>query len=87
MEWETDPAEMKGTPFYRLMGFVIDRRYRNGGIGSYVLEKVIRECYQEFGIRSVAPDLIRLPYLTSCSNLRRRTVPPAEILPFPKILL
>ena len=46
LEWETDPAEMKETPFYRLMGFVIDRRYRNGGIGSYVLEKVIRECYQ-----------------------------------------
>lgn len=54
LEWETDPAEMKGTPFYRLMGFVIDRRYRNGGIGSYVLEKVIRECYQEFGIRPIA---------------------------------
>ncbi len=54
LEWETDPAEMKGIPFYRLMGFVIDKRYRNGGIGSYVLENVIEECYREFGIRPIA---------------------------------
>lgn len=27
IEWETDPDEMKGVPFYRLMGFIIDKRY------------------------------------------------------------
>ncbi len=54
LEWETDPEEMKGVPFYRLMGFVLDERYRNGGIGGYVLEMVIANIYQEFGIRPIA---------------------------------
>ena len=52
--WETDPDEMKETPFYRLMGFVIDNRYRGQGIGTYVLESVINMCYQEFGVRPIA---------------------------------
>lgn len=26
--WETDPPEMQHEPFYRLMGFIIDREYR-----------------------------------------------------------
>jgi len=52
--WETDPKEMDGVPFYRLMGFVIDNRYRNKGIGSYVLELVIKTIYQEFGVRPIA---------------------------------
>ena len=54
IEWETDPEEMKGVPFYRLMGFAIDKRYRNQGIGTFVLEKVISDCYKEFGIRPIA---------------------------------
>lgn len=52
--WETDPKEMDGVPFYRLMGFVIDNRYRNKGIGDYVLELVIKTIYQEFGVRPIA---------------------------------
>ena len=52
--WETDPEEMKHTPFYRLMGFVIDCRYRGAGIGSRVLEMVIDRCYNEFGVRPIA---------------------------------
>jgi len=52
--WETDPKEMDGVPFYRLMGFVIDNRYRNKGIGSYVLELAIKTIYKEFGIRPIA---------------------------------
>ena len=32
LEWDTDPPEMRATPFYRLMGFAIDRNYRNMGI-------------------------------------------------------
>lgn len=52
--WETDPPEMKKTPFYRLMGFVIDKRYRSMGIGSYVLEKVIDTCCKKYGTRPVA---------------------------------
>lgn len=54
IEWETDPPEMKERPFYRLMGFVIDKRYRNSGIGSYVLEKVIDTCYQKYVVRPIA---------------------------------
>lgn len=54
IEWETDPPEMKGTPFYRLMGFVIDKRYRGRGLGSYVLEKTIDNCYEKYGTRPIA---------------------------------
>ena len=53
-EWDTDPEEMKGVPFFRLMGFVIDKRYRSVGIGGYVLEKVISMIYDEFGVRPIA---------------------------------
>jgi len=54
IEWETDPEEMKDTPFYRLMGFVLDRRYRGQGIGGYVLESVIQRIYDEYGVRPIA---------------------------------
>ena len=53
-EWDTDPKEMREVPFYRLMGFVIDRRYRSHGIGSYALENVIGMIYNEFGVRPIA---------------------------------
>ena len=52
--WETDPEEMKKEPFYRLMGFVIDNRYRSQGIGSKVLEMVIDAIYKEYGVRPIA---------------------------------
>lgn len=51
--WETDPEEAQGQPFYRLMGFVLDRRYRGGGIGTYVLNETVRRVYQEFGVRPI----------------------------------
>lgn len=52
--WETDPPEMQGVPFYRLMGFVIDKAYRGQGIGGRVLEEAIRWCYADFGVRPIA---------------------------------
>ena len=52
--WETDPEEMKKEPFYRLMGFIIDNRYRGQGIGSKVLEMVIDTIYGEYGVRPIA---------------------------------
>ena len=52
--WETDPQEMDGVPFYRLMGFIIDNRFRNKGIGSQVLELAIKTIYDEYGIRPIA---------------------------------
>ncbi len=52
--WETDPEEMKKEPFYRLMGFVIDKDYRNKGLGGQILEKAIAQVYEDFGKRSIA---------------------------------
>ena len=52
--WETDPPEMKGVPFYRLMGFVLDKAYRGQGIGAYALEEAISWCYRDFGVRPIA---------------------------------
>lgn len=52
--WETDPPEMRKEPFYRLMGFVIDREYRGCGIGGEMLEKAIERVYRDFGRRPVA---------------------------------
>ncbi|MDE6516896.1 MAG: GNAT family N-acetyltransferase [Acetatifactor sp.] len=51
--WEVDPPQIAGRPFYRIMGFIIDRAYRRRGIGSYVLEEVIQQVYQEFGSRPI----------------------------------
>ncbi len=52
--WDTDPDEMKGKPFYRVMGFVVDREYRSKGIGGEILEKAVARVYDEFGKRSLA---------------------------------
>lgn len=52
--WETDPPEMAKEPFYRLMGFVLDQRYRGRGIGGQALELAIARCYQDFGVRPIA---------------------------------
>ena len=52
--WETDPPEMSEEPFYRLMGFVIDCRYRGQGVGGRVLELVVEEIYRDFGVRPIA---------------------------------
>ena len=64
--WETDPPEMKKEPFYRLMGFVIDKEHRGCGIGGEALEKAIECVYQEFGKRPIAlachKDNIRAEY-------------------------
>lgn len=54
IEWQTDPPEMKNEPFYRLMGFIIDKNYRGKGIGGFILERAIEKCYKDFGIRPIA---------------------------------
>ncbi|MBQ6117272.1 MAG: GNAT family N-acetyltransferase [Oscillospiraceae bacterium] len=51
--WETDPPQVKSQPFYRLMGFVIDKEYRNRGYGGEILEETIRRVYLEFGKRPI----------------------------------
>lgn len=54
IEWATDPTELRGKPFYRIMGFIIDKKYRDLGIGSYVLELVINQIFREYGARPIA---------------------------------
>ncbi len=54
LHWKTDPPEMALRPFYRLMCFVIDRRFRGMGIGGIVLEEAVRRVYEEFGPRPIA---------------------------------
>ena len=52
--WDTDPAEMQGVPFYRVMGFVVDRAYRSRGYGSVILERAVERVYEDFGKRPLA---------------------------------
>ena len=52
--WKTDPPEMRKGPFYRLMGFVVDKEYRGCGIGGEILEKTIQLVYRDFGKRPIA---------------------------------
>ena len=52
--WDTDPIEMKDTPFYRIMGFVVDRDHRNNGYGSQIMELAIDQVYKDFGKRSLS---------------------------------
>ena len=54
LAWETDPDEMRGVPFYRVMGFVVDKAYRNRGVGGEILERAIGQVFDEFGRRSLA---------------------------------
>ena len=54
LAWDSDPDEMKGKPFYRVMGFAVDKACRGKGIGGEILEKAISSVYEEFGKRPVA---------------------------------
>ena len=52
--WPCDPPELTGIPFYRIMGFIVDRRYRGRGIGSQALEMAIDAVFREFGPRPIS---------------------------------
>jgi len=52
--WETDPPQMRKEPFYRLMGFVVDKEARGRGLGGEILEETIRRVYADFGKRPIA---------------------------------
>jgi len=54
LKWDSDPEEMKKEPFYRLMGFVVDKNCRGKGYGGEILEKAIEIVYKDFGVRSIA---------------------------------
>lgn len=51
--WSCDPPELANTPFYRIMGFVIDKTWRGQDVGSQALETAIRLVYDEFGPRPI----------------------------------
>lgn len=51
--WDCDPPEVKHIPFYRIMGFILDKAWRGKGIGGQVLEMVIERIYAEFGPRPI----------------------------------
>lgn len=51
---ESEPLEMQKEPFYRIVGFIIDKAYRKSGIGGYVLEETISRIYSSFGKRPIA---------------------------------
>ena len=51
--WGTDPPQVKEEPFYRLMGFVIDKKVRGRGIGALALEGTIERVYEDFGVRPI----------------------------------
>lgn len=52
--WACDPPELTGIPFYRIMGFIVDRRYRGHGVGSQALEMAIDAVFKEFGPRPIS---------------------------------
>ena len=51
--WPCDPPEVAAIPFYRIMGFVLDKHWRNRGIGGQVLEMVITRIFAEYGPRPI----------------------------------
>lgn len=51
--WDCDPPEVADVPFYRIMGFILDRAWRSRGVGGQVLEMVIDRIYGEYGPRPI----------------------------------
>ena len=52
--WPTDPPEMKGRDYYRLMYFMIESQSRGRGIGGEAMERAIDITYRQFGARPLA---------------------------------
>lgn len=49
IEEEADPEEVKGKEYFRILGFVIDRRYQNMGLGSIALHMAMKTIWDEYG--------------------------------------
>lgn len=65
IEGEEDPDELKGTGFFRVIGYVIDKEYRGRGIGSKALELALNEIYREYG---------SVPILLECHKDNERAI-------------
>lgn len=57
IEDEADPVELRGTGYFRIIGFVLDKEHRSQGIGSQALRLALDELYCEYG---------RVPILLEC---------------------
>lgn len=49
IEDEADPIELKGTDYFRVIGFIIDKAYRGQGVGTKAFELALNEIYREYG--------------------------------------
>ena len=49
VEDASDPIEVKGRKFFRIMGFFIQSKYQGLGIGTLALQKAIDSIYYEYG--------------------------------------
>lgn len=60
-----DPIELKGTGYFRVIGFIIDRAYRGQGIGSKAFGLALNEIYCEYG---------KVPILLECHKDNERAI-------------
>lgn len=65
IEGEPDPIELRGTGYFRVIGYVIDKEYRGQGIGSKALELALNEIYSEYGT---------VPILLECHKDNKRAI-------------
>ena len=49
VENAADPIELKGSYYFRVLGFFIQSKYQGLGIGTTALQKAIDEIYSEYG--------------------------------------
>lgn len=49
IEDEADPVEVKNRSYFRVIGFVLDRSYRDRGIGSQAFTLALEKIYHEYG--------------------------------------
>lgn len=65
IEDDADPIELKGSGYFRIIGFIIDKEYRGQGIGSKALELALNEIYHEYGT---------VPILLECHKDNKRAL-------------
>ena len=49
VEAAADPVELKGSGYFRVLGFFIQSKYQGIGIGTTALQKAIDEIYRDYG--------------------------------------
>ena len=65
IEGEMDPKEVKGQFFYRILGFVIDQRYRKLGFGREALSQAIAHVFQEY---------VEAPIVLECNQQNHKAI-------------